>query len=469
MAQTDVARRGNRTNNGFQQKQKQVNLPLDQKLPKAHGANSRVVRPRHASNRAGNSASPQVTARDRTPKTGRTPRTRQISGEQNGRSMKVHPGPATNRTSSGHSSIRQSPTLSSRKQDYKNKSQSMNSRRLEEKTTPQAWQKQQDSGDSQRTPANDTNKQARKHKLKKGVSVTTLLDDGPKGTKPGKGLRQGKRQGNTGNNFIKKMWLRSFGHYFNRDELEFEDGATSEAVRALGLTQKQLRKLKATFDSVDIDGSGSIDPDEFFEMIGEQRGPFTDALFALIDVDGSGAIDFEEFVRTTVTYCMYNKIDILKFCFDIFDLDRSGAIDEYEFIQLITVINGAQPLFPGNFLSALQQFDVNADGLIDFHEFTEMDKRYPLLFFPAFRLQDQMQRKTLGLKTWDKIHENIRVQKEIADYAAKHGGMEPPEPTSLVIKRKLFPCIYTKPQKIDTGLIDKHRPSNKIKKPSYLS
>ncbi|CAM9129371.1 unnamed protein product [Heterosigma akashiwo] len=120
------------------------------------------------------------------------------------------------------------------------------------------------------------------------------------------------------------------------------------------------------------------------------------------------------------------------------------------------------PLFPGNFLSALEMFDVNDDGLIDFNEFVEMDRRFPLVFFPAFRLQDQMKRKTLGLKQWNKLHENIRRQMEAADYAAKHGGMPPPEPPSLVLKRKLMPCFYKKPRKIDTDFIDKHRPSRKI-------
>ena len=36
--------------------------------------------------------------------------------------------------------------------------------------------------------------------------------------------------------------------------------------------------------------------------------------------------------------------------------------------------------------------------MIDFNEFMELDKRYPLVLFPAFRLQDRMTKKTLGEK-----------------------------------------------------------------------
>jgi len=39
---------------------------------------------------------------------------------------------------------------------------------------------------------------------------------------------------------------------------------------------------------------------------------------------------------------------------------------------------------------------VNEDGLIDYSEFLTLDSRYPLILFPAFRLQDTMQRNSLG-------------------------------------------------------------------------
>ena len=63
-------------------------------------------------------------------------------------------------------------------------------------------------------------------------------------------------------------------------------------------------------------GSQSIDSEEFFEMLGEARSPFTDALFQLIDLDGSGTIEFEEYVLICGTYCMYTKEDILKCAFE---------------------------------------------------------------------------------------------------------------------------------------------------------
>ena len=63
-------------------------------------------------------------------------------------------------------------------------------------------------------------------------------------------------------------------------------------------------------------------------------------------------------------------------------------------------INNANPAFPSNFARALDEFDANNDGLIDYGEFVEINRRFPLVLFPAFRLQDMMQKNTLGTIQW---------------------------------------------------------------------
>ena len=188
--------------------------------------------------------------------------------------------------------------------------------------------------------------------------------------------------------------LNNFGISFGN--IVLRDPRAIEAAQALNLSPSHLRKLKVKFDRIDIDGSGNIDSDEFFEAVGEQRSPLTDRLFAMIDLDGSGTIEFDEYVRVMATYCMFTKDEILRFCFECFDVDQSGTIDEKEFVELCKIVNNAAPAFPTNFKKALEEFDVNEDGLIDYSEFLELDRRYPLILFPAFRLQDTLQRNSLG-------------------------------------------------------------------------
>ena len=164
--------------------------------------------------------------------------------------------------------------------------------------------------------------------------------------------------------------------------IKLSDPRAIESAQALDLKQSDLRQLRMKFDEVDIDGSGQIDAEEFFESVGEHRSPFTDKLFQFIDLDGSGSIEFDEYVRVLSTYCMFSKDEILRFCFDCFDVDGSGTIDEKEFVELCKTVNNAAPSFPGNFKRALEEFDVNEDGLIDYAEFLELDRRYPLVLFP---------------------------------------------------------------------------------------
>ena len=43
-----------------------------------------------------------------------------------------------------------------------------------------------------------------------------------------------------------------------------------------------------------------------------------------------------------------------------------------------------QPNLPAQFQNSSSVFDVNEDGLIDYSEFLEIERRYPLVLFPAF-------------------------------------------------------------------------------------
>jgi hypothetical protein len=79
--------------------------------------------------------------------------------------------------------------------------------------------------------------------------------------------------------FFEKL---AFSCGFYVGDVTLTDPWAIEAVQALDLQQWHLRRLKMRFDKIDLDSSGNIDYDEFFESIGEMRSPFTDKLFALI-------------------------------------------------------------------------------------------------------------------------------------------------------------------------------------------
>jgi hypothetical protein len=55
-----------------------------------------------------------------------------------------------------------------------------------------------------------------------------------------------------------------------------------------------------------------------------------------------------------------------------------------------------------------------------------MNKRYPLLLFPCFRLQDRMQKSTLGEQHWLVLQKRLYKKLKIENYRKKHNGASPP-------------------------------------------
>ena len=150
-------------------------------------------------------------------------------------------------------------------------------------------------------------------------------------------------------NEFRKRVLRQHYVYVHLDD----GSVAADTVKALGLEQKHLKKLKMKFDKIDIDHSGTIEAAEFFSMFNEEPSPFTKSLFSFLDLNNSGYIDFDEFVRVCGRYCMYTKHEILRFWFDCYDEDGSGAIDEDEFVELCRAVNNKSPMFPGNFAQVI--------------------------------------------------------------------------------------------------------------------
>lgn len=91
------------------------------------------------------------------------------------------------------------------------------------------------------------------------------------------------------------------------------------------------------------------------------------------------------------------------------------------------------------------------DGLIDYREFCELERRYPIILFPAFRLQDGLQKMSLGESEWVKIVEQYGRSKAIEEYKATHGGRAPPDPIEVKIGKFFCPCLFKEKVHIKLG------------------
>jgi len=180
------------------------------------------------------------------------------------------------------------------------------------------------------------------------------------------------------------------------------------------LKPKHLRKLFRVFKACDKDRSGSMDTDEFYKLIHENPSIFGDSIFELIDVNNNGSLDFGEFCEAVATYCMFGKEDILKFCFYIFDKDKNGFISPDELQDLVGLLHSYSL---SNITQVMKELSgAKGDARISFSRFKAMNDAYPFVLFPAFRIQDTLQRISLGAKFWDHTKKiNKIVRDEIAE------------------------------------------------------
>ncbi|KAJ8524631.1 hypothetical protein ON010_g16486 [Phytophthora cinnamomi] len=179
------------------------------------------------------------------------------------------------------------------------------------------------------------------------------------------------------------------------NQVPVPDERMQHMIAQLKLTAKDLRVLYSRFSRYDKE-SGTIDRSEFYTSIDEKHSEFGDAIFALIDEDNSGVLDFSEYVEALGKFCLLNKEDMLKFCFNVFDDDRNGTIEGEELTHLLEILHADEQT--SNMKHALKTFDFNGDGKIDFSEFKQLNAQFPSLLYPAFRIQQNMKIFTLGEK-----------------------------------------------------------------------
>ena len=222
------------------------------------------------------------------------------------------------------------------------------------------------------------------------------------------------------------------------------DERTQQTIDMLKMSAKDLGVMWEKFSKYDKDKSGTIDIDEFYKLIGEKRSLFADSIFELIDLDQNNSLDFGEFIQTCGTFCMFGRPDIRKFCYYIFDKDKNGYIEQDELTALIDLLHEND--LEINCKSALGKFDTNGDGKIDFGEFTVMDISYPMLLYPAYRLQESMMNKTLGAAWWKQcqsklMNERGKVAKKDADKNAAENKRKD-KLRNMEIKRRMGPINY---------------------------
>jgi len=143
---------------------------------------------------------------------------------------------------------------------------------------------------------------------------------------------------------------------------------------ALNMDPAELAGLKAIFQGIDKDGSGTITLEEMKQGLREQGSIVSqkelDALVSGLDADHNGTIDYQEFLAGTISLSTLNKRENLLSVFEQFDKDNSGYLTIDELEHALTGEEGGD--VSDDIKQIIKDFDKDGDGRIDFEEFATL-------------------------------------------------------------------------------------------------
>jgi centrin-1 len=151
-----------------------------------------------------------------------------------------------------------------------------------------------------------------------------------------------------------------------------EPAFSPEKHQRPGLSENEIKELKQMFDLVDVDGSGFIEPKDLktaMESVGYE--PSTSTLyqfFSDVDRDCSGTIDFDEFVDLMLSEEGYkDKRSDLEKLFRLFDDDLDGYISMRNLKRVMD--EAGDNLTDLQLKEMLDRADYDKDGKVSFNDF----------------------------------------------------------------------------------------------------
>jgi len=144
------------------------------------------------------------------------------------------------------------------------------------------------------------------------------------------------------------------------------------------LSEEMIAEFKMAFDIFDHDGGGDINTSELgrvMKLLGQSPSKDElDQIVEAVDVDGSGSIDFDEFLIMMVMQLKEeNKSasdEEVKEIFRLFDKNGDNFLDWDELNGALSNIGSDPPVEKWEVDEIFNEVDGNGDGVIDVEEFT---------------------------------------------------------------------------------------------------
>lgn len=140
------------------------------------------------------------------------------------------------------------------------------------------------------------------------------------------------------------------------------------------LDDSEIQGLQSTFQSLDVDGNGTLSLAEIERGLKETKfSANIQEVFQKVDFTGSSEIEYSTFIASMMDQKYYHKQEHLWRAFKSIDQDNSNCITMKELTKALESIAGQDaPVNPEEAKNIMRQTDTNGDGLISFEEFAAM-------------------------------------------------------------------------------------------------
>jgi calcium-binding protein CML len=181
-------------------------------------------------------------------------------------------------------------------------------------------------------------------------------------TRPKDGAKRGDKKGGQGKSDTK--------------EQQAAKGLDEAKTKLKDAMATSLNKVQDLFKLWDVDGSGSIDKEEFRKavkalgLVTDITDEACDAAFDEFDYDGGGSIEYSEYIRYSLRDAIARNMARVMDLFKKFDTDHSGQVDKKEFRKAIGMLGFDAPTADIDHL--FDEVDTSHDGEIEFKELNKV-------------------------------------------------------------------------------------------------
>lgn len=214
-------------------------------------------------------------------------------------------------------------------------------------------------------------------------------------------------------------------------------GTPAAAIRLIKLKPHEIRRIRKVSHKMDSNHHNFVSIPEFVHFLKCEdtifiRKILQHCITTGADIDTNGRLELSEFFLAVIVLCTYTHDQILRAVFIAFDADKSGYLDKAEMDALakdVRSVSGGANFASANISELIKSLDKDGDGVISEQEFYQLEKFFPAVFHPVFRLQDRLRKATLGVTRWRRLVEAFDKQER--SRAAMLAGYEGDDRVSL--------------------------------------